>query len=40
MANASHNLLGMFDRFAGAAVLAVLLAGFPLSIMGFIVHSM
>ncbi len=40
MNNASHALLGAFDRFAGAAVLAILLAGLPLSVMGFIVHSM
>ena len=40
MTNASHNLLGLFDRFAGGAVLAVLLAGLPLSVMGFIAHSM
>ena len=40
MSNASRFLLCAFDKFASAAVLAILLAGLPLSVMGFLVHSM
>ncbi len=40
MNKATQTLLGAFDKFAAAAVLAVLLAGLPLSVMGFVAHSM
>lgn len=40
MIRTPRTLLGAFDRFASAAVLSILLAGLPLSIMGFIAHSM